>query len=269
MSGAAPWVRVAVVFGALAMAHCRSAGSQGQGAGGGASGGTSAPSTDGDSGTTASADVLSDAVGSTANTQGFRELSQADSAEVRRLFSEGTTAYGQNDFTTAAARFRAAYEIDHSSVAMAFNLARVYERIGEVTDAISFFERVVATHPGPEMEADIARRIAALREYEQRRSAGISQPPATGDQLNQEGVTWFGRGVRFYQRGQLPQALQAFEEAARFLQTPELYFNLGMTYERMRNYPRAIEYLEQFAEARRGTAEEDMIRRRIAEIRAR
>ncbi len=186
------------------------------------------------------------------------------------MFTEATDAYGRNDFTAAARLFRAMYD-RRPEADIAYNLARVYERIGDVSEAVTFFNRVLAAQPPPPdaQRQDIAQRIAALRAYEQRRSAGIAQPPATANELNQEGVTWFERGIRFFGRGQYPQALQAFEEAARFLQTPELIYNLATTYERLRNFPRAIEYYRQFAESRRGTAEEDFVRRHIGELESR
>ncbi len=197
----------------------------------------------------------------------FRGASNEQSAEFRRLFSQATTAFGRNDFTEAARVFRQLYD-QSPSVDTAYNLARVYERIGESTDAITFFQRVLQGDPPPSdgQRADIDARIARLRAYEARRAAGIAAAPATSDELNQEGVAWFNRGVRFFQRNQFSSALQAFEQASRYLQSAELDFNLGMTYERLRNYPRALEYLRQYLETIRGQPEEIPIQRRIREI---
>jgi tetratricopeptide (TPR) repeat protein len=197
----------------------------------------------------------------------FRGASNEQSAEFRRLFSQATTAFGRNDFTEAARVFRQLYD-QSPSVDTAYNLARVYERIGESIDAITFFQRVLQGDPPPSdgQRADIDARIARLRAYEARRAAGIAAAPATSDELNQEGVAWFNRGVRFFQRNQFSSALQAFEQASRYLQSAELDFNLGMTYERLRNYPRALEYLRQYLETIRGQPEEIPIQRRIREI---
>jgi tetratricopeptide (TPR) repeat protein len=198
---------------------------------------------------------------------GFRSGTTGESAEFRRLFSQAAAAFSRNDFTEAARLFRQLYD-QSPSVDTAYNLARVYERIGESTDAIQFFQRVLQGNPPPSdgQRQDIEGRIARLRAYEARRQAGIAAAPATSDELNQEGVAWFNRGVRFFQRGQFSSALQAFEQASRYLQTAELDFNLGMTYERLRNYPRALEYLRQYLETIRGTPEEIPIQRRIREI---
>lgn len=197
----------------------------------------------------------------------FRAATGGETAAFRALFSQATTAFARNDFTEAARAFRQLYD-QSPSVDMAYNLARVYERIGESTDAINYFQRVLQGDPPPSdgQRTDIEARIARLRAYEARRAAGIAAAPATSDELNQEGVAWFNRGVRFFQRGQFSSALQAFEQASRYLQSAELDFNLGMTYERLRNYPRALEYLRQYLETIRGTPEEIPIQRRIREI---
>ena len=64
------------------------------------------------------------------------------------------------------------------------NALGVWERIGESTDAITFFQRVLQGDPPPSdgQRADIDGRIARLRAYEARRAAGIAAAPATSDE---------------------------------------------------------------------------------------
>ncbi len=249
---------------ALSIHSCRGGGSQSTGEG--SSGSQTASSADaGGSGTTVAMTGSDAGVVSGDSGVLFTAPTTAMSDNARRLFSEGSAAYSRRDFSAAARAYRQLYE-EYPSVEMAFNLARIYERMGEVADAIRLYERVLQSNPPAEQRVGIELSITQLRAYEQRRTAGIAQSPATSAQLNQEGVTWFQRGVRFFQAGRYPQALQAFEEAARFLQTPELFYNLGMVHERMHNYGRAIEFLTQFADQSRGSAEESMIRQHIEEL---
>lgn len=265
-----PLALALLLAGATMTAHaCKNSnGAAGSGENGSSSSGNSATV---DAGATATAeDAQSSADASAPRADGgaeFRAMSTAQSAEFNRLFSQATSAFSRNDFTEAARIFRQLYE-QSPSVDMAYNLARVYERIGEATDAITYFQRVLQGDPPPSdgQRQDIEARITRLRAYEARRAAGIAAAPATTDELNQEGVTWFNRGVRFFQRSQFQSALQAFEQASRYLQSAELDYNLGMTYERLRNYSRALEYLRQYLETIRGQPEEMFIQRHIREL---
>jgi tetratricopeptide (TPR) repeat protein len=152
---------------------------------------------------------------------------------------------------------------------MAFNVARVYERMGEVVDGVRFFEIVLAGRPDATLRADVERRIVALRAYDQRRRDGIAQPPPSSDAMSAEGLTWFNRGVTFFQRRQYAQARAAFEQAHYYLQTPELFFNLASTYERLNQFDLAIENLREYLSSRRGTAEEAEVQRRIEALQQR
>jgi tetratricopeptide (TPR) repeat protein len=153
---------------------------------------------------------------------------------------------------------------------MAFNLARVYERMGESDQAIHFFEIVQHGNPAPSAEqlADIDRRIAGLRAYEQRRREGIAQTLPTTDALSQEGNTWFQRGVALYRRRNYRQALIAFEQAHQYLQTPELFYNLAVTYRALHDISHALEFMREYLDARRGTPEEAWIEQQVHALEA-
>lgn len=199
------------------------------------------------------------------NDAGFVTPAGGSSRQVSQLFAEGSAAFSRGDFPTAARAFEQAYRLQPTAE-MAFNLARVYDRMGEVEGAIRHYEIVLRSQPDPEQRTFIEGRIAALRAYEQRRREGIAQAPASAAELNQEGLQWFQRGVRFFSRRQYRQALMAFEQAALHLQTPELYFNLGMTHERLGNIDQAIEFLREYLNTRRGTPEEEEIQRHIERL---
>lgn len=175
------------------------------------------------------------------------------SADATRLMSEANTAYSHNDFSAAARAWRQVYDAQPSPE-LALNLGRVYERMGEATEAMRFFERFLASaNVEPAVRTDVERRLASARALEQRRRDGIAQPPATSAQLNEEGLTWFRRGNALFGRRDYRGALAAFEQAAQYLQnnSPELYLNLGMTHERLGHSDQAIEFLREYVNARR------------------
>ena len=249
------------------------------GGGHGSSGNASSPSNSGgaassDAGATAGTDSDSGANGSDAQaagdgeTNGFIPPSGPRAQQAAQIYGEGSQAYAHGDFPSAAQSFRRAYEL-YPAPEMAYNVARVYERMGEVQDAIHFFDIVRNSHPSPEQRADIERREAALRAYEQRRREGIAQSMPSTDALSQEGNTWFQRGVTFYRRHQYREALLAFEQAYNYLQTPELFFNLAVTHEHLNNFDRAVEFMREYLQARRGTPEEAYIQQRVDQLEAR
>jgi tetratricopeptide (TPR) repeat protein len=203
--------------------------------------------------------------GGGAGDAGFVPPTGPQAQQISRLFNEGSAAFSRGDFPAAARAFRQAYDLNPTGE-MAFNLARVYDRMGEVAEAIRFYELVLRGGPEAEQRAFIEGRIAALRAYEQRRREGIAQAPASAAELNEEGLRWFQNGVRFFGRRQYRQALIAFEQAALHLQTPELYFNLGMTHERLGHIDQAIEFLREYLDTRRGTPEEAEIQRHIEQL---
>lgn len=188
-----------------------------------------------------------------------------DPARAQQLYIQGAQAFGRSQFREAAQAWAQAYQLNPSRE-LAYNLGRVYERMGEVEQGIQSFERALTQETDARQRTDIERRIAGLRAYAQRRAEGVAIALPTQEALNQEGVSWFERGVRFFQRRQYQNALMAFEQASNHLQTPELTYNLGMTYERMGNISQALDLLRQYLRSREGSAEEQFLRDHIREL---
>jgi tetratricopeptide (TPR) repeat protein len=222
------------------------------------------PTARADAGTSAVADGSSSS-SETAGAAAFTAPTGPRAQQAMQRFVEGNAAFSRGDFAAAASSFRAAYDLAPSP-AMAFNLARVYERMGEVEQGVHYFEIVLASNPDATMRADIEHRIASLRAYEQRRHDGIAQPPPSTDELSAEGANWFRRGITLFRRRQFQPALLAFQQAYQYLQTPELLFNLAAAHERLGHLDQAIEFLREYLQQRRDTPEEAEIQRHITEL---
>lgn len=190
----------------------------------------------------------------------------AGSADARRraaaLYREASAAYGRGELQAAARGFVEAYAL-FPSPELAFNAARVYERLADVDSAVRYFDLVLASNPSPAQREDIAARVASLRDYDRRRREDIAQPPPGADALSREGATWFQRGVALFRRGRFAAALQAFEAARQFAQSPELSFNLGVTHERLGHARDAIDAFRDYLSRRPDAPDREGIERRI------
>jgi tetratricopeptide (TPR) repeat protein len=188
---------------------------------------------------------------------------------ARALFGEGLAAYEAGDLTTAAARLDEAYALVPTPE-LAFNVARVYERIGDAPKAIAHF-RVYLERGQPSVaeRADVERRIAALEAYAERQRQQIYAAPASTDELTAEARTFFLRGVAMFQRRAYTAAMEAFIAAYNFARLPEVIYNLAITAEKLERVQEAIDYYREFLRARPDDPSRAEIERKIAELRAR
>lgn len=156
---------------------------------------------------------------------------------ARAHFEEGQRGYQAGDFPRAAREFAAAYEL-HASPELAFNVARVSERAGDLDVAIRYYELYLRTGRLPEADATTLRATIARLRAERDRRAGAIVPEATSAELAGEARTFFERGVRLFRRRNYRAALVAFETAYSMSRTanarvPELHFNMALTLERL------------------------------------
>ena len=167
-------------------------------------------------------------------------------ARARTLFTEGQAAYDAGRFQEAVAKMREAYEITNSAE-LAFNVARVYERMSEYADAIRYFRIYLRQgQPSAEVRTDVERRIEALREAERRSRDHVFTAPPSDDELTREARTFFTRGVAMFRRGEYEAAMQAFTAAHRFAPLPEVLYNLAVTAEKLGSRQDAIDYYREY-----------------------
>ncbi len=188
---------------------------------------------------------------------------------ARRLYAEGVRAYQQGDFVTAAERMQRAYEA-FPSPALAYNAARVLERMGQYARAADYYRRYLEQgQPTAEERATLQRRIGELEAAERRlREQLITEAP--GEQaMTAEARAFYERGVRLFQRGELQAALEAFAAAMQFAPLPEIYFNMGVVAEKLGRRREAADYFEEYLRARPQAPDREPVRRRIEALRGR
>ncbi len=191
----------------------------------------------------------------------------AQTATIQRAFAEGSGAFARADFGAAAQAFRRAYDACPSPE-LAFNVARAHGRNGDIDVALDYFGRALTPATPAQQREYIEGQVASLRAYQERLRSGIAQAPASNDALEQEGLTWFRRGLALFGRRQYPAAQLAFEQAHQYLRdhSPELFFNLAVVNERLNHFAQALEFYREYLSARRGTPEEPDILRRIRAV---
>jgi tetratricopeptide (TPR) repeat protein len=113
-----------------------------------------------------------------AQAQAAPDAPAAGSKSVAQLNEEGATFYQQRDYRRAIERFIQAYAMDPDPNLL-FNIARSYERLGEVDAAIEKYEQFLNT-PGADANGRnrAQESLRVLRESKQ--SQGAASPAAAG-----------------------------------------------------------------------------------------
>lgn len=195
--------------------------------------------------------------------------SEEELARARALFVEGQAAYDAGDFQVAAAKMREAYDLTHSPE-LAFNVARVYERMSEYAEAIRYFRIYLRRgQPDADARADVERRIAALREAEQRSRDHVFTAPPSDDELTREARTFFTRGVAMFRRREYEAAMQAFTAAHRFAPLPEVLYNMAVVSEQLGARRDAIDYYREYLRLRPNAPDRGFVEREIERLRGR
>lgn len=192
---------------------------------------------------------------------------EAALARARDRFAAGLAAYDAGRLDEAARLLLEADAMVHFPE-LTFNIARVYERMGEAREAIRFFERYLREARIEEAErADVERRIAAMRELERRMRDQVMTIPPTGDEMTQEARTFFERGVAMFRRRRFDAALQAFTAAYNFARLPEVVYNLAVASERTNQRQDAVDYYREYLRMRPDGADRAHVERRITALR--
>lgn len=196
--------------------------------------------------------------------------SDADASlvQARALFAEGVAAYEAGRLDEALAKLGEAYRL-RPSPDLAFNVARVCERMGEAAQGITYFSHYLRDGAPNETErADVARRIAGLEALAARQRDQIFAAPASTDELTAEARTFFLRGVAMFQRRAFEAAMQAFTAAYGFARLPEVVYNLAITAEKLGRAQEAIDYYREFLRARPEDPSRAAIEARVRALRA-
>lgn len=198
------------------------------------------------------------------------QMTQAErETRARALFIEGGQAYDAGRLDEALAKLLEAYRLVRVPE-FAFNIARVYERMGDADNAVRYFRTYLQQgHPSDADRADVERRITAMQDLARRQREQIISAPPTGDELSNEARTFYMRGVALFRRRRYDAAFQAFEAANTFARLPETQYNLGVLAERLNRPQDAIDYYREYIRLRPTAVDRAQVEAKIQALRAR
>jgi hypothetical protein len=190
-------------------------------------------------------------------------------AEAMTCFRDGQAAYVAGDLAKALRGFLCAFE-RAPSLELHWNLARVYERMGEADEGIRHYRAYLDQNEvTPRERKRVEARMQALAQLRVRQRAVLTEPKPSRDVLSAEARRFYDRGVALFGRGQYQAAIAAFSAALQMSGAPELHYNLAVSAERLQRYREASDHYRAYLAASSDPADRPTIEARIAELRAR
>lgn len=188
------------------------------------------------------------------------------SNEAKACFRNAQAAYVAGNLTAALEGFQCAYQAAPSPE-LHFNLARVYERMGEAEQGIQHYRAYLeASQPTPREKKQIEARVRALEALRERQRAAIEAAKPTAEDLSAEARVFYDRGVKLYRAQQYKAALAAFSAALQMSSAPELHYNLAVVSERLKKNGDAIDHYRAYLAARPDADDRQVVEQRIAEL---
>lgn len=200
----------------------------------------------------------------TAATSAKRAPTAGDAITRARVhFDQGQAAYRAGRLKEALREFKLAYELAPSAE-LDFDLARIYERVGEPRAAIERFRAYLRQSELSEREREeIEARIERLAALSARQRAQLLQPPPSSAALTAEARTFFERGQKLFREARYAAALAAFAAARRFAPLPELAYNMALTSEKLGHAADAVDYYREYLRDAKDPTDVDAVQARI------
>lgn len=171
---------------------------------------------------------------------------------ARALFMDGVTAYESGQLQVALRKLLDAHGLCKMPE-LAFNIARVYERMSNVEEATKWFRIYLRRgNPDAATRADIEQRMQELAAVDQRRREQIFIAAPSNDELTAEAARFFESGVAMFRREEYGAAFEAFSAVLQLSpQLVEVYYNLAVTCERLHKVNDAVEFYRTYLIERR------------------
>jgi tetratricopeptide (TPR) repeat protein len=183
---------------------------------------------------------------------------------ARACFQRAQEAYATGDLASALAGFLCAFEAAPSPE-LHYNLARVYERMGDAEESTRHYRAYMAqTEVTPKEKKRIEARLLALQDLSERQRPPLEPTKPSAAAMSTEARSFYDRGVKLFRVKQYSAAQAAFSAALQMSSAPELHFNLAVVAERMNRAQEAVDHYRAYLAARGDAKDRDRIEERIA-----
>jgi tetratricopeptide (TPR) repeat protein len=192
----------------------------------------------------------------------------ADHAKARQCFDTGQAAYLAGRLDEARQSFECAYA-ELPSAELAWNLARVCERMGAVEPGVRYFRDYLARASVTARERKkVEARIQGLLDLAARQLPLKAATPTSRASLDAEARVFFERGVKLYRATQYDAAAAAFAAALQLSEAPELHYNLAMTAERLGHDDDAADHYRAYLTALPEAPDREAVETRLRQLHA-
>lgn len=186
------------------------------------------------------------------------------SEDARACFQKAQAAYAIGDLASALAGFLCAFRAAPSPE-LHYNLARVYERMGDAEESTRHYRAYLAqAEVTPKELKRIEVRLQALQDLSERQRPPLEPTKPSAAAMSTEARSFYDRGVKLFRMRQYAAALAAFSAALQMSNAPELHFNLAVVAERMNRAQEAADHYRAYLAARGDAKDRDRIEERIA-----
>ena len=193
----------------------------------------------------------------------------ADQQQARDCFQAGEKAYLAGQLEEAKRSFECAYE-RMPSAELAWNLARVAERMGDVERGVQYFREYLSrAHVSARERRAIEARIQKLHALRARQASVPKSDVELQAALSEYARSFFQRGVRLYRRGVYQAAAAAFSAALQASGAAELHYNLALCAERLSDWAEAQDHYRAYLTAFPDASDRQEISSHLAELASR
>jgi tetratricopeptide (TPR) repeat protein len=208
---------------------------------------------------TAPPDRTSDAVAKPAVPSAPRSVNE----DARACFQKAQTAYATGDLASALAGFLCAFQAAPSPE-LHYNLARVYERMGDAEESTRHYRAYMAqSEVTPRERKRIEARLQALQDLSERQRQPLEPTKPSAAAMSTEARSFYDRGVKLFRVKQYSAAQAAFSAALQMSNAPELHFNLAVVAERLNRAQEAVDHYRAYLAGRGDAKDRDRIEERI------